>query len=189
MARLYSTNFYSRPETGFAPSAAPYGASGTLAAFRDVGLSGLKQSLPYKQTDWRGRQRMEQMVAMGLPFNTDPSRVRAEPALTSAMGGRPIYSTSMPQPWGTWGGFGQNEEDRPVKLPEPIGIEPATTSPAQPRKSELGMSGEPIAFTPFGERVRQESQPQPRAGSPFPAGTVGSLTGFGGVPRFPYANY
>lgn len=98
MDRLYSSNFYGVPAAGAAPSG--YGGYGVLG--QGVVPQSLQQSPAYKQTDWRGRQRMEQMVAMGLPFNTDPSRVRAESALSLAMG-RPIASTTMPQPWGTWG--------------------------------------------------------------------------------------
>ena len=58
-----------------------------------------------------------------------------------------------------------------------------------PQPAQRPTTNGALSFTPFGDRVRQESQPQPKAGSPFPAGTVGSLTGFGGIPRFPYANY
>ena len=215
MARLYSTNFYSRPETGFAPSVAPSGAAGTFAAFGDVGLSGLKQSLPYKQADWRGRQRMEKMVGMGLPFNTDPSRVRAEPALTSAMGGRPIYSTSMPQPWGTWSGFGQKEEDRPVRLKEQIGIGPQpekkpaqqpTPQPARtPRttgyiksrsgtgfsRTQMGFNGEPASFTSGGQYFGMAPKPTPTS-TPIPFPELNTRNYFsstmGGI-KFPYANY
>ena len=50
--------------------------------------------------------------------------------MTYAMGGRPIYSTSMPLPWGTWGGVGGGEE-RPVKLKEPIGIPSQREQPSK----------------------------------------------------------
>jgi hypothetical protein len=144
-------------------------------------FSGLRNSPAYKQADARGRQRMEQAVEMGLPANTDISRVQR--VGYDVAGRRPIYAAPRPQAWGTWGALGSTQE--PSGYKKSGGPQPAT----EIKKTELGERGGAIAFTPFGERVRQESQPQPRAGSPFPAGTVGSLTGFGGILRFPYANY
>jgi hypothetical protein len=105
MDRLYSSSFYGLPAAGAIPSG--YNGYGV------IGQGSVPQSLQkfpaYRQADWRGKQRMEQMAAMGLPINTDPSRVRKETALSLAMG-RPISSTTMPQPWGTWGAFGSREE-------------------------------------------------------------------------------
>jgi hypothetical protein len=162
-------------------------------------FAGLRGSLAYAQADPRGRQRMEQAVEMGLPANTDISRVQRTGMVD--MDRRPVFAAPRPQAWGTW------EGDPKTGLLTSGGLEPSGykkssgpqpaqgTTPApivtEIKKTELGESGEPIAFTPFGERVRQESQPQPKAGSPFPAGTVGNVGRWfdQGAPRFPYAGY
>ena len=160
--------------------------SGGQDAFRS-----LRESLAYSQAGMEGKQRMERVVSMGLPANTDINKIQRvgyDPEMR-----RPVYVAPRPQAWGTYGSIGMDKEERPVAIKPPPPPPPPPDAPAPPpteiKKTELGESGAPIAFTPFGERVRQESQPQPKAGSPFPAGTVGSLTGFGGIPRFPYANY
>lgn len=132
----------------------PSGMYGPLS--RDM-LMPLQRSLAYKQAGVEGKQRMEQMVSMGLPFNTDPNAVRAvgyDPTRQQT-----VYSAPRPQPWGTWG---------------PLSAGDVSSTGKQQSSKQI------LASTPFGERVRNEA----------PAPTLaGSLTGFGGIPRFPYANY
>jgi hypothetical protein len=172
-------------------NASPYEGSGL---FTEDAFQPLRESLAYKQAGMEGKQRMERAVSMGLPANTDIDRVQR--VGYNVAGRRPIYVAPRPQPWGTYGSVGMNEEERPVAPRRPAGgaqpaKKPSLAKVTEIKKTELGESGEPIAFTPFGERVRQESQPQPKAGSPFPAGTFGNVGRWfdQGAPRFPYAGY
>ena len=123
-------------------------------------------AINYSAGGWRGAKGEEMASGGGYSPNVQERR--------AAQGRNPYGPES--------GGYKESGGPQPSQKPSPA-------KATEIKKAELGESGEALAFTPFGERVRQESQPQPRAGSPFPAGTIGSLTGFGGVPRFPYANY
>lgn len=53
-----------------------------------------------------------------------------------------------------------------------------------------GMTGDPLSFTGFGQMAGMAPQPSatiaPPAQSPFYGNRLGSLTGFGGIPLFPY---
>ena len=60
----------------------------------------------------------------------------------------------------------------------------------QAPESSMGMTGDPLSFTGFGQMAGMAPQPSatiaPPAQSPFYGNQLGSLTGFGGIPLFPY---
>ena len=147
-------------------------------------LRSLRESLAYGQAGMEGKQRMERVVSMGLPANSDINKIHRlgyDPEMR-----RPIYAAPRPQPFGTFGSIGMNNDEQPVSLPRTPtmpsgGPQPAqgtTPAPIVPeiKKTELGTSGGAIAFTPFGRMAEFN----------FPS-LAGSLTGFGGIPRFPFA--
>jgi hypothetical protein len=135
-------------------------------------FSGLRNSPAYKQADARGRQRMEQAVEMGLPAQTDISRARRTGIVT--MDRRPEYVATRPQPWGTHGSVGMNEEP-----------------PAELRETMLGPTRQPLAFTGFGQTARNQKADQYQ--TPIGRGLAASgmqvpSTRFGDVSlRFPFA--
>jgi len=88
----------------------------------------LGSSRAYLQTDLRGRQRMEKVLNMGLPFNTDINKIKLE---KMDLGSRPLYSAPKPQPWGTWsGGLGSTQSAGGYKEEEPIKKNNSEKSPA-----------------------------------------------------------
>lgn len=125
----------------------------------------LTKSRAYLQADKSGRERMKKLVGMGLPANTDIQRVRAEGR--DPMTGRTIYSAPMQQPWGTWGGFGEEEKERPVRIPK------------RPNLPQKPTASGPLSSTSFRERVRNE----------FPPTLAGGITQWFDpkIPRFPYS--
>ena len=179
-------------------------SSGNAGMMRGFGLMGfdqamnpLRSSLAYRQAGMEGKQRMEKVESMGLPFNTDINRVEKVGINPNGFG--PIYRAPRPLPWGTWGAVGGGEE-RPVKLKEPIGIpsqredgitqSPSLTEATQINESELGQSGSPLAFTGFGQMARNQKADQYQ--TPIGQGisslpSTSPTLAAAGVPRFPYA--
>jgi hypothetical protein len=175
----------------FRPKNQPLG--GLALAGKDI-TQPIRNSLAYRQAGIERQQSMERAVAMGLPANTDLGKVQKVGIDPSGFG--PIYAAPRPQPWGTWGALSSGDvgstgpfKNSDWRKQQEQKKQPTLTEAAEIKKTQLGEGGGPLAFTPFGERIRQESQPQPKNKSPFPAGKVGSLTGFGGTLRLPYANY
>jgi hypothetical protein len=120
-----------------------------------------------------------------------------------------FYSTATGRPMGSmmgmggYGGFGggvpqssqgswDNYVDRIGPRNPQYGSNPEKIAKAKTRKEMkeaniMGYSGGSMAFTPFGETIGM--QPTAIARSPFEGRDIRSLTGFGGIPAFPYANY
>jgi hypothetical protein len=99
-------------------------------------FSGLRGSLAYAQADPRGRQRMEQAVEMGLPAQTDIGRTQRTG--TTGMDRRPVFASPRPQPFGTFGSIGMNNDEQPVSLPQAPAMPSGGPQPAQ------GMTPPPI---------------------------------------------
>lgn len=158
-------------------------------------MAGLQSSLAYRQAGREGQQRMETLVGMGLPAQTDINKARIERV---GIGG---FEYSAPRvAFGTWGAGDGKDGERKEQASKRYEIE-------KERRSQMAMenrrqyypedSGGPqpaqqqsnyISGTPFADRigypvlgggVRQEQPTTP----------AGSLTGFGGIPRFPFAGY
>ena len=156
----------------------------------------LQSSLAYQQAGMEGKKRMEKLVGMGLPANTDINKVQQ--VGYDVAGRRPVFAAPRPQPFGTFGSVGMNnDEEQPVSLPQAPampsgGPQPAqgtTPAPIVPDRS-LGITSEgPMAFTGFGRTVGEAPYRTPTipetTPSPIPRGAVSSLTSFAGVPRFP----
>lgn len=128
----------------------------------------LRESLAYRQAGMEGKQRMERVVSMGLPANTDINKIQRvgyDPEMR-----RPVYVAPRPQAWGTYGSVGMNEEERPVTPRMPAG---------GPQPSQRPTTTGALSFTPFGERVDQE----------FPPTLAGGLRQWydEDVPQFPYS--
>jgi len=174
-------------------------------------MSQLRSSTGYKQAGVEGKARMERVVSMGLPANTDINKIEQfgyDPTRQ-----QPIYRAPRPQPWGTWGSFGGREK-REVPAPVPTGgPQPAqkpspqpTPQPARtPRptgyiqsqygtgfsRTPMGFTGEPASFTSGGQYFGMTPKPTPTSTPiPFPelntrnyfSSTMGNL-------KFPFANY
>jgi hypothetical protein len=76
-------------------------------------------------------------------------------------------------------------EPRDPKLPStPASRRKKLRESVQLKDVEMGTSGQPLAFTPFGERVRRQEAEEYQ--TPFGAG-MSSMTRFGGYPSFPFA--
>jgi hypothetical protein len=155
-------------------------------------FAGLRGSLAYAQADPRGRQRMEQAVEMGLPAQTDISRVRKTGIV--GMDRRPIFAAPRPQPFGTFGSIGMDEEPpTPTPTTAPTGITqaPSLTQATELRETMLGPTGQPLAFTGFGQTARNQKADQYQ--TPVGRGLAASSmqvpsTRFGDVSlRFPFA--
>jgi hypothetical protein len=166
---------------------------------KDEGIKSLRESLAYKQAGMEGKGRMERAVGMGLPPNTDLNRVQQVGYDPTRQ--QPIYAAPRPQPFGTWGSFGGGKErNEPVPTPQPPegggGPQPAqgTGAPFTAPERSLGTSASsPLSFTGFGRTIGESAYRTPTipstVPSPIPRGTTETLTGFGGVPRFPFAGY
>ena len=159
-------------------------------------LTPLRGSLAYQQAGMERKQEMEKLVGMGLPAQTDINKVEK-----IVSGGNVTYRAPRPQPFGTFGSVGMNNEEQPALLPRtttmpsggPQPTQGTTPAPIVPDRS-LGMTSEgPMAFTGFGRTVGEAPYRTPTIPqtipSPIPRGTIPSLTSFGGIPRFPYAGY
>lgn len=165
---------------------------------RDAMQSQLNKDLGYIQADEKGRRRMEANYRMGFPLNTDPNKIE-KVGYDPTRG--PIYRAPKPLPWGTWGSFGGGKErNEPVPTPQPPegggGPQPAqgTGAPFTAPERSLGTSASsPLAFTGFGRTIGESAYRTPTipptVPSPISRGTTETLTGFGGVPRFPFAGY
>ena len=161
-------------------------------------LGQLKQSLPYLQADPASRRRMEENVSKGLPSDIDPQRVFVS-GFTS--GYTPIYSAALGPSGGFGGGWGSIGMDREPKSTGKLqagaplgsagssgtdlarrmrgegGPQPAESTPTPAMPS----GGSPLSFTGFGGMMRKQEEEMNRG--------LGFLTGFGGIPRFPFSNY
>jgi len=194
-----------------------YGYPELSQAARQAGTITLPAGALSRQ-EIRNRQDVQQAMMSGMPYVEMPTmyQLNERGQYIDPLTGRSMGTVSINYSAGGWrnakeeemasgGGYSPNvQARRAAQGRNPYGPEsggykefggpqpaqkPSPAKATEIKKTELGESGGALAFTPFGERVRQESQPQPKAGSPFPAGTIGSLTGFGGIPLFPYANY
>lgn len=180
MARIYS-------------QPVPYNPYGGQLSSRP--MEALRGSLPYKQTDWRGRQRMESLVSMRLPAQSDITQVRQ---VGKRYDNVPIYSAPMHQPWGKFGSIGMDREREKSK---PLssgggGSQPAqqpSLPPVLPERS-LGISSPSLLpFTGFGRITGESPFRTPtipkETPSPLPRGAAGAISSPLGIPRFPFANY
>lgn len=116
-------------------------------------MAGLQSSLAYRQAGIQGKQRMERLVGMGLPAQTDINKARIERV---GVGG---FEYSAPRvAYGTWSGFGGKQEEEPV----PTGIRQpeSLTKATEIQKTKLGESGQPLAFTGFGQMARNQKTDQ-----------------------------
>lgn len=130
MARIYS-------------QPVPYNPYGGQLSSRP--MEALRGSLPYKQTDWRGRQRMESLVSMRLPAQSDITQVRQ---VGKRYDNVPIYSAPMHQPWGKFGSIGMDREREKSK---PLSSGGGGSQPAQqPVKQQSPEVGTPTEKTPEG---------------------------------------
>lgn len=86
---------------GNAPMMGGFGLLGV-----DAAMNPLRSSLAYRQAGMEGKRRMEKVVSMGLPFNTDINKIQKVGVNPS---GSPIYAAPRPQPWGTWGPLGTTQ--------------------------------------------------------------------------------
>jgi hypothetical protein len=68
---------------------------------REGYMQSLRNSLAYRQAGMEGKQRMEKVVSMGLPFNTDINKIQKVGYDWQMR--RNVYAAPRPQPWGTWG--------------------------------------------------------------------------------------
>jgi hypothetical protein len=145
------------------------------------------------------KNEMEKIVGMGLPAQTDINKIQQVGYDTARQ--RPVFAAPRPQPFGTFGSIGMNNDEQPVSLSRTPtmpsgGPQPAqgtTPAPIVPNRS-IGMTSEsPMAFTGFGRNVGESPYRTPTipkiTPSPIPRRTIPSLTSFGGIPRFPYAGY
>ena len=200
---------YSFRQAGYNPQQSMMGGQD---AFRS-----LRESLAYRQAGMEGKQRMEKVVSMGLPANTDINKIQRvgyDPEMR-----RPVYVAPRPQAWGTYGSVGTNEEERPIAPRMPAGgPQPAqkpspakaTEQPApQPTRTPspvgyiqsrsgigfsrtpMGFTGEPASFTYGGQYFGMA--PRPTATStPIPFPELNTRNYFsstmGGI-KFPYATY
>jgi hypothetical protein len=99
---------------------------------------------------------------------------------------RPIPNLPM-QYSGGGGGGGSYTPREPTdpKLPStPDSRRKSFRESVQLRDGEMGTTGQPLAFTPFGERVRRQEAEEYQ--TPLGAG-ISSMTRFGGYPSFPFA--
>lgn len=153
-------------------------------------FAGLRGSIAYRQADPRGRQRMERAVEMGLPAQADINRIQRTGIV--GMDRRPVYAAPRPQPWGTWGALGGAQEsggysEETVREKEQEMLNRAARDP----RRRMGFGVSELA-SPEEKRANQildaKEREATRAASPF-QGRLSSLTGFGGVPRFPYSGY
>lgn len=170
---------------------------GVVAA--DDALGPLRRSLAYRQAGMEGKQRMERAVGMGLPANTDLNRVQRVGYDPTRQ--QPIYAAPRPQPFGTFGSFGGGEErEAPMPVP-PMPVPAGGPQPAQgtgapftaPERSLGTSASSPLAFTGFGRTIGESAYMTPIIPpiipSPIPSSSIGSLTSFGGIPRFPFSGY
>lgn len=153
----------------------------------------MRQSLPYIQASTEGQRRMEQAVSMGLGQMSDPESFRRTGTI-NPLTGMPLYGISR-SPFGSWGQVGEQqtgltkEERASIKKGRSESGATKESQPAFTGPESMGMTGSAMAFTPFS---RISGGPQPTAPmapirSFLPQGNA--LTGFGGIPRFPYSNY
>lgn len=177
----------------------------------------LRDSLAYRQTDDKGRRRMERAVSMGLASNVDPESV----VPVGFKGGVPRMSPSgtldpsslvygIPRSgWGSgWGSVGmQNGPQKGtgrIQSGTPLGSAGSSgTELAERMRQDRTGGPQPMAQTP---EITQ--RPMGDTGSPFGftpfaermrqeeesrqsglSGGMASLTGFGSIPRFPFSNY
>jgi hypothetical protein len=97
----------------------------------------LQSSLAYQQAGMEGKKRMEKLVGMGLPANTDINKVQQ--VGYDVAGRRPVFAAPRPQPFGTFGSIGMNnDEEQPVSLPQAPAMPSGGPQPAQ------GMTPPPI---------------------------------------------
>jgi hypothetical protein len=138
---------------------------------------------------------MEQAVEMGLPAQTDISRVRRTGTVT--MDRRPEYMTTRPQAWGTW------EGDPKTGLLTSGGLEPSgykksggqqpaqkqtTQTPTTTWNPEFRTTGD-LSNTPFGARVEKEFPSFVNRGAGAIIVNSAKRWFDRDVPRFPYATY
>jgi hypothetical protein len=98
---------------------------------------------------------------------------------------RPAPMMPMQYSGGGGGASYAPREPRDPKLPRtPASRRKKLRESVQLKDGEMGTSGQPLAFTPFGERVRRQEAEEYQ--TPFGAG-ISSMTGFGGYPSFPFA--
>jgi hypothetical protein len=179
---------YSFRQAGYNPRQSTIDAmSGGQDAFRS-----LRESLAYGQAGMEGKQRMERVVSMGLPANTDINKIQRvgyDPEMR-----RPVFAAPRPQPFGTFGSIGMDEEPpTPTPTTTPTGITqaPSLTQATELRETMLGPTGQPLAFTGFGQTARNQKADQYQ--TPVGRGLAASSmqvpsTRFGDVSlRFPFA--
>lgn len=151
----------------------------------------------FRQAGPEGQRRMSENVQKGLPANIDPQRI----FVSGYTGGGtiPQYSAVMGAMGfgGGWGSVGMDRERKGStgKLTSGPALGSAGSSgydlargmrggpqPAEATPTpSMPSGGSPLSFTGFGGMMREQERETNRG--------LGSLTGFGGVPRFPFSNY
>jgi hypothetical protein len=160
----------------------------------------LRDSLVYRQAGAEGKRRMETNVSKGLPANFVTEEWEPFGSRGIDPTGRNMTQGYFRRPSGFGGGWGSVGMDRERKgstgkltsgpalgsagssgydLARGMrgGPQPAEATPTPSMPS----GGSPLSFTGFGGMMREQERETNRG--------LGSLTGFGGVPRFPFSNY
>ena len=170
------------------------------AAARQAGTITLPAGALSRQ-EIRNRQDVQQAMMSGRPYVEMPTmyRLNQQGQYVDPLTGRSMGTVSINYSAGGWrktkeeesatgGGYSPAvQASRAARGLSPFGPEssgykkesggpqpaqkPSLAKSTEIKKTELGESGEPLAFTPFGQRSRN------------------LLAGFGGIPRFPFANY
>jgi hypothetical protein len=92
-------------------------------------LSTLRGSLAYQQAGMERKNEMEKIVGMGLPAQTDINKIQQVGYDTARQ--RPVFSAPRPQPFGTFGSIGMNNDEQPVSLPRTPTMPSGGPQPAQ----------------------------------------------------------
>jgi len=162
----------------------------------------LQQSSYYRQASPAANRRMEQAVSMGLSPMANPADWTPFGSLGIDPSGRNKPMGYLP-PQGGFGTFGSVGMDRErkgstgrIQSGAPLGSagssgydlarrmqgggpQPAEATPTPAMPS----GGSPLSQTGFGEMMRKQEEEEMK----MPR--IGSLTGFGRIPNFPFSNY
>ena len=154
------------------------------AAARQAGTITLPAGALSRQ-EIRNRQDVQQAMMSGRPYVEMPTRFQlsgrgqyVDPLTGRTMGSIGInysaggWRNAQGKEMATGGGYSPNVQERRAAQGR---------NPYGPESGGYKESG--------GPQPAQKTTPPQKAASPFPSGTIGSLTGFGGIPRFPFANY
>ena len=156
----------------------------------DQVMNPLRSSLAYRQAGMEGKRRMEKVVLMGLPFNTDINKIKQ--AGFDPRSGSFIYAAPRPQPWGTWGPLGSTQsaggynEEELERMEEEENKRAASNKKARGgrKPSDLSSNEEKKAYARLEAEEREKQRRAIR-----PEGIADSAKTFYGEPRVPFAGY